>query len=171
MASVLGLRLRELRRKTGLTQRALCQAVGLKPSALSQYESGTRMPDDAIKQRLADFFGVSLDYLAGRDDFALTALERGDPFPVTVVDESLANLGIHPFSRLQIDREATVENGMLGLIELSDGRTVVRRVERKERFILLIAENGAYETMVVRSSQIRILGRVTGVMTSLEKGR
>ena len=48
----LGIRIRELRRRQGLTQRALCEALELKASTLSQYESGQRTPNDAIKARI-----------------------------------------------------------------------------------------------------------------------
>ena len=159
----LGIRIRELRRRQGLTQRALCEALELKASTLSQYESGQRTPDDASKARIADFFGVSLDYL----------LEKGEPFPVTVMDDSLKNLGVVRFSRLQVQEGAPVEDGQLALVAFKDGRTLVRRLERKNGWVLLIAENGAYETLMVRPRDVEILGRVTHALLPLgrEKGK
>lgn len=169
----LGIRIRELRRRQGLTQRALCEALELKASTLSQYESGQRTPDDAIKARIADFFGVSLDYLLGRDEFIQPALEKGEPFPVTVMDDSLKNLGVVRFSRLQVQEGAPVEDGQLALVAFKDGRTLVRRLERKNGWVLLIAENGAYETLMVRPRDVEILGRVTHALLPLgrEKGK
>ena len=46
-------RLRQIRKGGGDTQAALAAAVGCTPSAISQYESGLRVPTDAMARRLA----------------------------------------------------------------------------------------------------------------------
>ena len=48
-----------------------------------------------------------------------------------------------------------------------------RRLERKNGWVLLIAENGAYETLMVRPRDVEILGRVTHALLPLgrEKGK
>lgn len=60
-------RLRALREKRRISRRVLSELCGLSRSAISRYERGERMPaiDDAVQ--IADFFGVSLDYLMGRE--------------------------------------------------------------------------------------------------------
>ena len=57
------LRLREKRR---LTQVALHIATGIDQSLLSKYERGERDLPLKLAIQLADFYHVSLDYLAGR---------------------------------------------------------------------------------------------------------
>ncbi|WP_229735888.1 helix-turn-helix domain-containing protein [Kroppenstedtia guangzhouensis] len=36
--------------------------------SISKYETGNREPDIDTLQKIADFFGVTLDYLTGRND-------------------------------------------------------------------------------------------------------
>ena len=64
--SVLGSNIRKLRENRGLTQAQLGEKIGLAESTISLYEAGKREPDNATLARLADFFGVSVDYLLGR---------------------------------------------------------------------------------------------------------
>ena len=57
--------IRELRTKQGLSQAELAAAVGLKRSALGNYEQGTREPDFDTVKLFADYFRVSIDELVG----------------------------------------------------------------------------------------------------------
>lgn len=61
-------RLIELRKYKKLTQEELAKQIGSTRSALSLWELGLREPDQETLQRFADFFGVSTDYLLGRDN-------------------------------------------------------------------------------------------------------
>lgn len=65
---MLGKRLSELRKEKGMTQEELAKALNITRSALSLYEIGKRDPDSATLKKIADFFGVSIDYLLGRTD-------------------------------------------------------------------------------------------------------
>ena len=60
-------RLRELRLKDGRSQRVLSDLCGLHPCAVFRYETGRAVPTVAALVALADYFGVSLDHLLGRD--------------------------------------------------------------------------------------------------------
>jgi transcriptional regulator with XRE-family HTH domain len=57
--------IRRLRRDKDITQRELGKAVGVAESTISLYESGRNIPDLNMMRKLAIFFNVSLDYLAG----------------------------------------------------------------------------------------------------------
>ncbi len=61
-------RIRELRRKNGMTQKALGEIIGVRQDSISIYESGKHYPEVRNLLILADYFGVSLDYLMGRTD-------------------------------------------------------------------------------------------------------
>lgn len=56
-----------LRARSGLTQVELAKALGLSRSRLNNYESGLREPDFDTVALFADYFGVTFDYLFGRD--------------------------------------------------------------------------------------------------------
>lgn len=45
------------------TLREVAASIGITPSALSNYESGIRVPRDRIKVKLAGYYGVTIDSL------------------------------------------------------------------------------------------------------------
>jgi transcriptional regulator with XRE-family HTH domain len=61
-------RLREARKAKGLSQADVADRAGLKPSAISHFETGRRSPSFNNLKRLADALSVSVDYLLGRED-------------------------------------------------------------------------------------------------------
>lgn len=61
-------RLKELRNEKELSQDELAKQTGLSRSAISAWESGTRVPAATTIIVLAKFFGVSSDYLLGLED-------------------------------------------------------------------------------------------------------
>ena len=52
-----------LRKKRGATQEEMGNALGVTPQAISKWENGTCLPDTQTLPLIADFFGVSVDYL------------------------------------------------------------------------------------------------------------
>ncbi|HHW26216.1 MAG TPA: helix-turn-helix transcriptional regulator [Firmicutes bacterium] len=64
----LGKRLVALREQQGLSREELAKRLNLSYWAIAKYETDERMPSPDILSRLADFFGVSIDYLVGRTD-------------------------------------------------------------------------------------------------------
>ncbi|MFR1708160.1 MAG: helix-turn-helix domain-containing protein [Clostridium sp.] len=66
--NTLGIRLKELRKKHGLTQKALADILLIDNSSISKYENDKAIPENELLQRIADFFSVSVDYLLGRSD-------------------------------------------------------------------------------------------------------
>lgn len=61
------MKIREIRRKCGLTMKELGERVGVSESAISQYETGKRQPDYETLLRIAEYFGVTTDYLLGNE--------------------------------------------------------------------------------------------------------
>lgn len=59
-------RLKELRTAKNISQEELGKHLNLRDSTISQYESGKRTPDYSTLLKIADFFGVTTDYLLGR---------------------------------------------------------------------------------------------------------
>lgn len=56
----------ELRKDMYLKQKDLAQYLSVSVATISHYESGVNQPDMGTVIRLADFFGVSVDYMLGR---------------------------------------------------------------------------------------------------------
>ncbi len=54
------------RRKSGMTQQNVADAIGVVQSAYKNYEQGNREPKGNTIVKLADLFGVTTDYLLGR---------------------------------------------------------------------------------------------------------
>lgn len=63
-------RLRDLREDRDLRQIDVANATGIDQKTLSNYETGKTKPDSEALIALADFFGVSIDYLVGRTDLS-----------------------------------------------------------------------------------------------------
>lgn len=68
-------RLKELRLKKGLTQKEIAEEFGIKQPNYQQWESGKRKPSSETLEKFADFFGVSMDYLAGKEEDELANVE------------------------------------------------------------------------------------------------
>ena len=77
-------RLSLLRRQMGLTQKDLSAILGIAQSTISGWENGKYEIDDFNKCKIADYFGVTVDYLLGRTD---------EP---NSVDEAIANFRNDP---------------------------------------------------------------------------
>lgn len=63
---MIGDTLKRLRTKKGLTSEELCSKIGIKGGSYRNYERDDRKPDYDTLVKLADFYGVSTDYLLGR---------------------------------------------------------------------------------------------------------
>ena len=61
-------RIRALRKEHKKTQIEMAEMLGIKLRAYQYYESATHYPEVPNLIKLADFFGVSTDYLLGRTD-------------------------------------------------------------------------------------------------------
>lgn len=59
--------LRKTRKERNLTMKEVGIAIGVGESTISQYETGKRQPDQQTLLKLADYFGVTVDYLLGRE--------------------------------------------------------------------------------------------------------
>lgn len=66
MREILSERLKECRKEAGLTQWEVAVYCDITEKTYQNYELMTREPKIEILVRIADKFGVSLDYLVGR---------------------------------------------------------------------------------------------------------
>lgn len=65
-------RLKELRTARGLLQKDVAAVLGIDRTTYVKYEKGQSEPSFDILTKLADYFGVSVDYLLGKTDIKKT---------------------------------------------------------------------------------------------------
>lgn len=61
-------RLLKLRQEKQLTQEDIANELGIGLRTYCRYEKNEREPSASVLVQMADFYNVSLDYLAGRTD-------------------------------------------------------------------------------------------------------
>ena len=59
--------LKELRQQKGCKHKEMSEALGVSISQLSDYENGRKKLGMTMAIKLADFYGVTLDYIMGRE--------------------------------------------------------------------------------------------------------
>ena len=62
---MIGIRIAELRKSRGMSQKALGDKLHVTQGAVSQWENERTLPDTQQQRAIASFFDVSLDYLTG----------------------------------------------------------------------------------------------------------
>lgn len=58
-------KLKKAREKTGFNQRDVAHETGIPQPSIARFETGERIPDAEKLGTLADFYGVSVDWLLG----------------------------------------------------------------------------------------------------------
>ena len=64
---IIGKRLKDLRLSKGLNQQQIGEMLGVTKVSICGYENGTRTPSLETFLMIADLFGVTTDYLLGRE--------------------------------------------------------------------------------------------------------
>ncbi|MCT2875150.1 XRE family transcriptional regulator [Limosilactobacillus fermentum] len=64
----IGERIAQLRKSRSMSQFQLAKTLNIATSTLGMYETNRRKPNMEMLEKLADFFGVSVDYLLGRPE-------------------------------------------------------------------------------------------------------
>lgn len=75
MNTTFSAQLQKLRKEHGVTQDTLAAHLGVSPQAVSKWENGS-YPDGDLLPKIADFFGVSIDYLYGRAKEDTSTVQR-----------------------------------------------------------------------------------------------
>lgn len=68
MKSCIAEKIRELRKKAGMTQSQLASRLGISASAVGMYEQGRREPDNETMLKLCSIFDTTSDFLLGKSD-------------------------------------------------------------------------------------------------------
>lgn len=93
-----GQKIKKLRSERGVYQKELAAFLNLSIGTVSNYEKGVHYPDLSTLCKIADFFGVTTDYLLDRTDhrFASGNLNRRLTTDYTVADLVNTTLELSP---------------------------------------------------------------------------
>ncbi|MEL6997495.1 MAG: transcriptional repressor LexA [Pseudomonadota bacterium] len=88
----------------------------------------------------------------------------GDHYALEVKGDSMIDAGIHEGDVVVIKRQATANNGDIVVALIEDHEATLKRLRRKGGAIALEAANPAYGTRLYRSDQVKIQGRMVGLI-------
>lgn len=76
------LKLKELRKSKRLTQQDIADFLKIERNSYTRYENESRFPTLSALIKLADFYGVSIDYILGRSDSPAIVIDtKTNPSP------------------------------------------------------------------------------------------
>ena len=88
----------------------------------------------------------------------------GEHYALEVKGDSMIDAGIHEGDIVVVRRQSTAETGDIVVALIEDNEATLKRLRRKGGAIALEAANPAYGTRVYRSDQIKIQGRMVGLI-------
>lgn len=88
----LGEKLKNLRNERGLYQRDVARALDMAITTISGYERDDRRPNPETLKQLADYYGVTIDYLVSSSDNTVDALEEEFPEGIQVLRRATKEL-------------------------------------------------------------------------------
>ncbi len=99
-----GKRITELRATMGIYQKQLADDLQVSVATISNYENGRHIPDPSTLCKIADFFGVTTDYLLGRTDLRYEPqyLKRPLTKNYTIADLVNTTLELSPKNRVAL---------------------------------------------------------------------
>lgn len=106
-------RLKKLREKSGLNQTQAAEKLNLSRVNYNRYENGEREPDNNTLKSIAIFFGVTTDYLLGKDNHPLA---KGDIISLDHPDPEVVNLlRDNGVQKLKLARDLSLEELKLAI--------------------------------------------------------
>lgn len=131
--------LRELREKKGVTQAVLAKVLGVSKSTVGLWETGDTLPDAKSLRDLAEYFGVTADFLLG-----LSAATRGE---------------FHDFARVTHFNPTTIQ-----LFTICAGSSRNDKMDRRKRlpFEFLICSTEFWEIVDLFRDYLDVLAHIRG---------
>lgn len=137
-------RLAALMQEKGLNQKQLAKLIGVNPSTVHGYLTGTKKPGIKTQKKIADLYDSSIDYLMGYTDKRYASKNENEQVMIDSLDIVLNNFVNDPsskeFIRLAYETKAkgyTVED-LIGIYEvvkppeLIKYTALVKRIKEKE---------------------------------------
>lgn len=127
----IGEKIKTLRIEKGYDQTAICEYLNIEQSTLSNYENDRRTPKLDMVAKFADFFGVTTDYLLGREkEIELTKKDKIE------IDEYLDKFESELLSQsgLMFDGEPLTQESREKLISAMRIGAEMAKKEAKEKY-------------------------------------
>ena len=178
-----GMIMKSYREREGLSQIELANKLGISRSAVGNYEQGIREPDFETEERIADFFGIDLDSLRGRqkgkDSVKLNVLgyvAAGIPLEMIteIVDEEeisaqMAKCGEYFALRIKgnsmqpvimdgdnviVKVQPDVDSGDIAIVAVDGENATCKIIKKSERGITLIPKNPEYDPLFFTNEEV-----------------
>lgn len=91
-------------------------------------------------------------------------MRSGDHYALEVHGDLMIDAGIFDGDTAIIQSGATADNGEIVVALVEGHEATLKRLRRKGEMIALEAANPAYETRIFRADQVRVQGRLVGLM-------
>ena len=152
-----------LEEKKGFTPRVI---EGDKPDSrpAEALPTGGGVIDLPLKGRIAA--GVPIEAIEDSASVSVpqTMLGRGEHFALEVKGDSMIEAGINHGDIVVIRETRTADNGDIVVALVEGSEATLKRFVRKGSSIALEAANPAYETRVFRDDQVKVQGRLVGLI-------
>jgi len=97
---------------------------------------------------------------------SLMTSSSGDHYALEVKGDSMIDAGIQEGDIVVVRKQSTADNGDIVVALIDDHEATLKRLRRKGGAIALEAANPAYGTRLYRSDQVKIQGRMVGLIRS-----
>lgn len=129
-------RIKELRKARGVSQAVLANLLGVAQNTLSYWENGKYDIDNKSLSMMADYFGVSIDYILCRDqEITYALLDGGEHFRI----DDATHREIMEFAGYAKEQKKAPSEDEADLVTLTE---LFEKLSRENRKILLAAAKG-----------------------------
>ena len=174
--------LKQLRKRKGMTQGDLCSALGVSRSTVSMYELGERMPDYEMMKTIAELFGVSMDYLYGKEKPTPTkipvygSVAAGIPLEAIQdiedyeeITEDMARTGEYAALKIKgnsmlprftpgdvviVRLQEDINDGDIAIVLVNGDEATCKKIKKTPEGVMLISTNPDYEPMFYTNREI-----------------
>lgn len=150
-------RLRQLRIERNLTQAEIAKAIGVSPATIGNYEQGTREPrNNEMWKKLADYFGVSVDYLMDKETNYIPLNQR-----VLNIDDAESS-NRDTFKQFRTDIPITYDGvDITTMVHAKIGE--VNRATKEQRYAYIEFNSRSGHVLFARNNLLSILSDIKSI--------
>lgn len=89
---------------------------------------------------------------------------KGDHYALEVEGDSMIEAGIHDGDTIIVQRTETADSGTIVVALVDNEEVTLKRLRRKGKSVALEPANPAYETRICGPDQVKVQGRLVGLM-------